>query len=90
MERRLLRHSAVNAVVVVLHLRAHLHHLLHVRCLWRHDVQEERPANASLLTAFHTLFCLFARFFAFLCFFAFCRLRKTGPAFLNESAAQRE
>jgi hypothetical protein len=45
---------------------------------------------ASLLTAFHALFCLFARFFAFLRFFAFYRLRKTGPAFLNESAALRE
>jgi hypothetical protein len=60
----------------MLHLRAHLHHLLHVRCLWRHDVQEDRPANAGLLTAFHALFCLSARFFGFLRFFAFCRLRK--------------
>ena len=77
-------------VVVVLHLRAYLHQLSHVRCLWRHDVQEGRPANVSLLTAFHTLFCLFARFFAFLRFFTFYRLRKTGPAFLNESAALRE
>jgi hypothetical protein len=66
-------------VVVVLHLRAHLHHLLHVRCLWRHDVQqvqEDRPANASLLTAFHTLLCLFARFFAFMRSFASYRLQK--------------
>jgi hypothetical protein len=46
--------------------------------------------NASLLTAFHTPFCLFALFFPFLSFFAFCRLRKTGPAFFNESAALRE
>jgi hypothetical protein len=57
---------------------------------WRHSVQEDGPANASLVTAFHALFCLFARFFAFLRFFSFCRLRKIGPAFLNESAALRE
>jgi hypothetical protein len=44
--------------------------LLHVRCLWRHDVQEDRPANASLLAAFRTLLCLFARFFAFMRSFA--------------------
>jgi hypothetical protein len=34
------------------------------------------PANASLLTAFHTLFCLFARFFAFfslLCLLPFAK-----------------
>jgi hypothetical protein len=77
-------------VVVVLHLRAHLHHLLHVRCFWRHDVQEDRPANASLLTAFHTLLCLFARYFAFMRPFASCCLRKNRPsAFLSESAALR-
>jgi hypothetical protein len=75
----------------MLHLRAHLHHLLHVRCLWRHDVQEDRPANAGLLTAFHALFCLFARFFGFfapLCLLPFAE--KTGAAFLNESAVLRE
>jgi hypothetical protein len=54
-------------VVVVLHLRAYLHHLSHVRCLWRHDVQEGRPANVSLLTAFHTLFLPFRAFFLAFC-----------------------
>ena len=77
-------------VVVVLHLRAHLHHLLHVRCFWRHDVQEDRPANASLLTAFHTLLCLFARFLPLCAPLPPAVCEKTGPAFLNESAALRE
>jgi hypothetical protein len=41
-------------------------------------VQEDRPANASLLTAFHALFCLFARFFclsALLCLLPFAKNR---------------
>jgi hypothetical protein len=78
-------------VVVVLHLRAHLHYLLHVRCLWRHGVQEDRPANASLLTAFHTLFCLFGFFFWLFCASlpsAVCE--KQALPCLNESAAQRK
>jgi hypothetical protein len=92
MERRLLRHSAVGgrhlatSLCVLISITFYMCVVFGVKVFKKTDLRE----FASLLTAFTRCFAFSRFFFAFLRFFAFCRLRKTGPAFFNESAALRE